>query len=139
MMAVMHDRYRPPDLLRIEQVERPLPKQDQVLVKVRATTVTRTDCHRRAASPFLWRLFSGLVRPRRRILGSEFAGKVEAAGLAVTEFQVGEQVFGLNPWLLGAHAEYLCVPEGGLIARKPAGTSYEEAAAVVDGGLNALA
>lgn len=139
MRAVVHDRYGPPDVLRIEQVERPVPRDDEVLVRIRATTVNRTDCHRRAASPFLWRLFAGLRRPRRRILGSEFAGEVQAAGPAVTGFKVGDQAFGLNPGLLGAHAEYLCMPESGLIAHMPAGVSFEEAAAVCDGALNALA
>lgn len=139
MRAVVHDRYGPPGVLRIEQVERPVPKDDEVLVKIRATTVNRTDCHRRAASPALWRLFAGLRRPRRPILGSELAGEVAATGPAVTEFKGGDQVFGLNPGLLGAHAEYLCMPQGGLIAHMPARVSFEEAAAVCDGALNALA
>jgi 2-desacetyl-2-hydroxyethyl bacteriochlorophyllide A dehydrogenase len=139
MRAVVHDRYGPPEVLRIERVERPVPADGEVLVEIWATTVNRTDCHRRAARPFLWRLFAGVRRPRRRILGSEFAGEVAAAGQGVTGFRAGDQVFGLNPGLLGAHAEYLCMPAGGLIARKPAETSFEEAAAVLDGGLNALA
>jgi NADPH:quinone reductase-like Zn-dependent oxidoreductase len=136
--AVVHDRYGPPDVLRLEDVERPVPNDDEVLVKVHATTVNRTDCHRRGADPFLWRLFAGLRRPKRRILGNELAGEVEAVGAAVTEFAVGDQVFGLNSWLLGAHAEFVCVRASGLIAHKPASMSYEEAAAVLDGGLNAL-
>jgi NADPH:quinone reductase-like Zn-dependent oxidoreductase len=139
MRAVVHDRYGPPDVLRLIDVQRPVPGQDEVLVRVRATTVNRTDCHRRAAEPFLWRLVAGLRRPRRRILGSELAGEVAAAGPAVTEFAVGDQVFGLNPWGLGAHAEFVCIPASGLIAHKPSGASFAEAAAVCDGGLNALA
>jgi len=93
----------------------------------------------KALRPFWWRLSAGLVRPRRRILGTEFAGQVAAAGPAVAGLQVGDRVFGLTPWLLGAHAEYVCLPEGGLIAPKPAGVSFEEAAAVPDGALNAPA
>ncbi len=138
MRAVVHDRYGPPDVLRLEEVERPAPREDEVLVKIRATTVNRSDCHRRAADPFVWRLFAGLRRPRQRILGGELAGEVEAAGSAVTEFAVGDQVFGLNPLRLGAHAEFVCMQASGLIAAKPANVSFEEAAAVCDGGLNAL-
>jgi NADPH:quinone reductase-like Zn-dependent oxidoreductase len=138
MRAVVHDRYGPPDVLRLEEVEPPLPKDDEVLVRVRATTVNRTDCHRRAADPFMWRLFAGFRRPKRRIGGGELAGEVEAVGPAVTGLAVGDQVFGLIPWILGAHAEFVCVPGSGLIAHKPAGLSFEEAAAVCDGALNAL-
>ena len=138
MKAIVHDRYGPPDVLRLDQAEQPVPKPDEILVRVRATTVDRTDCHRRAADPFVWRLFGGLRRPRRRILGSELAGRVEAAGASVTGFKAGDEVFGLSPWRLGAHAEFVCRPASGLVAAKPAGVSFEEAAAVCDGGLNAL-
>ena len=137
MRAIVHDRYGSPDVLRLEDVERPVPGEDEVLVRVHATTVNRTDCHRRAAEPFAWRLIAGLRRPRRQILGSELAGRVAAAGPAVTEFVAGDPVFGLNPWALGAHAEFVCVRASGLIAHK-AGASFAEAAAVCDGGLNAL-
>jgi NADPH:quinone reductase-like Zn-dependent oxidoreductase len=138
MRAVVHDRYGPPDVLHLEEVERPVPGRGQVLVRVRATTVNRTDCHRRAAEPFLWRLIAGLRRPRRRILGSELAGEVASVGPEVTEFAVGDEVFGLSPWDLGAHAEFVCMPAGGLVVHKPGGVSFAEAAAVCDGGLNAL-
>lgn len=138
MRAVVHHRYGPPDVLRLEDVERPVPGRDEVLVRVRASTVNRTDCHRRAANPFLWRLFTGLRRPRWQILGSELAGQVEAAGAAVTGFATGDRVFGLNRWHLGAHAEFVCVRADGLIAHLPAGSSFAEAAPVLDGGLNAL-
>lgn len=138
MRAVVHDSYGPPEVLRIGDVARPVPDPGDVLVKVCATTVTRTDCHRRAAEPFLWRVITGLRRPRRHILGSEFSGEIAAVGSAVTEFAVGDEVFGLSPWLLGAHAEFISVPADGLIARKPHGVGFAEAAAVCDGGLNAL-
>lgn len=130
MRAVVHDRYGPPDVLRVEEVERPVPKVDEVLIRVHATTVTRTDCHMRKASPFIWRFMLGLTRPKRRILGVEFAGVVEAVGAAVSVFEVGDRVFGLRN---GAHAEYVCVREAGLIARMPAGMTFDEAAAVCDG------
>jgi NADPH:quinone reductase-like Zn-dependent oxidoreductase len=84
MRAVVHDRYGPPEVLRIEEVERPVPKDDEVLVRVRASTVTQTDCHMRRARPLIWRFMLGLLRPKRRILGSELAGEVEAVGTAVT-------------------------------------------------------
>jgi NADPH:quinone reductase-like Zn-dependent oxidoreductase len=138
LRAVVHDRYGPPDVLRLEDVEQPVPRPGQVLVRVRATTVNRTDCHRRAADPFPWRFIAGLRRPRRRILGSELAGEVTAAGPEVAEFAAGDQVFGLNPWALGAHAEFVCMPASGLIVHKPVVASFPEAAAVCDGGLNAL-
>ena len=138
MKAVVHDRYGPPDVLRLEEVERPSPAEDEILIRVHASTVNRTDCHRRAAKPFFWRFFAGLLRPRRRILGGEVAGEVEAVGTAVSEFAVGDAVFGTSGPKLGAYAEYLCRRESGLIAHKPADLSFEEAAAVPDGALSAL-
>ena len=140
MRAVVHDRYGPPEVLRIEEVERPAPKHDEVLVRVHATTVNRTDCHVRAAKPFLWRFFgAGLLRPKQRLSGSDFAGEVVEVGDAVTEFAVGDHVFGTSGYRFGAHAEYICVRESGLIAHKPDGLSFEEAAAIPDGALAALA
>jgi NADPH:quinone reductase-like Zn-dependent oxidoreductase len=139
LKAVVQDRYGPPEVLRIEEVEKPTPAEDEVLIRVRASTVNRTDCHRRAAKPFLWRLFEGLRRPKHRIPGSELAGEVVAVGAAVKEFAVGDPVFGLSGPKLGAHAEYICQSESGLIAPKPEALSFEEAAAVPDGALSALA
>jgi NADPH:quinone reductase-like Zn-dependent oxidoreductase len=136
MRAVVHDRYGGPDVLRVEEVERPVPKEDEVLVKIHATTVNRTDCGTRAAEPFISRLFTGLRRPKRRILGSELAGEVEAVGAAVSQFEVGDRVFGMRA---GAHAEFVCVREDRSLAHKPAGMSFEEAAAVCDGAIIALA
>jgi NADPH:quinone reductase-like Zn-dependent oxidoreductase len=132
MRAVVHDRYGPPDVLRLEEVERPVPKDDEVLVKVHATTVTRGDCGLRGSEYFFPRVFTGLLRPKRRIAGMELAGVVEAVGTAVSEFEVGDEVFGIS-W--GANAEYICVREGGVVAHKPVGLSFEEAAAVCDGAL----
>ena len=121
MRAVVHDRYGPPEVLHIEDVERPVPNDDEVLVKVHATTVTRTDTGLRGADPFFVRIFTGLLRPKRRIPGLELAGVVEAVGAAVTEFQVGDEVFGVKG---GANAEYVCVREAGVLARKPADMSF---------------
>jgi len=107
MRAGVHDRYGPPDVLRIEDVQRPVPAEDELLVRVHATTVTQTDCHMRAARPFVWRFMLGLRRPRRRTLGLEFAGVVEDVGSAVTQFAVGGCVFGLCS---SAHAELTRTP-----------------------------
>ena len=140
MRAVVHDRYGPPEMLRLEEVARPAPKEDEVLVRIRATTVNRTDCHVRAASPFLWRFMVGFRRPKHRILGSELAGVVEEVGSRITEFAVGDEVFGVRAYLsegFGCHAEYVCVRET-LIAHKPATATFEQAAAICDGGLAGL-
>src|SRR5205823_8654335 len=136
MRAVVYDRYRPPEVLRVADVERPFPKENEVLVKIDATTVNRTDCGWRSAKPFITRYFLGLLRPRRKILGMELAGEVEAVGAAVTEFAVGDQVFGVTGF--GAHAEFVCMRESAALARKPAGMTFEEAAAVCDGACIAL-
>jgi NADPH:quinone reductase-like Zn-dependent oxidoreductase len=130
--AVVHDRYGPPEILRLEEVERPVPRDDEVLVNVHATTVTRSDCGLRSTEYWFTRAITGLRRPKRRIAGMELAGVVEAVGAAVTEFAVGDEVFGIKG---GANAEYVCVREGGVLAHKPAGISFEEAAAVCDGAL----
>ncbi len=138
MKAVVQDRYGPPEVLRIEEVERPVPKADEILVRVRSSTVTQTDTHARRADLFLWRFVLGLRRPRSRTLGVELAGEVEAVGAAVREFNVGDEVFGQPSSYFGAHAEYVCVSERAAMARKPAGMSFEEAAAVCDGASQAL-
>jgi NADPH:quinone reductase-like Zn-dependent oxidoreductase len=130
------DRYGPADLLRIEEVEQPVPAENEVLVKVHATTVTRSDVGFRAADPFFSRIFVGLLRPKQRIVGTEFSGVVERIGAAVTEFAVGDEVFGLRS---GANAEYVCVREQAALARKPVGLSFAEAAALSDGSSIAIA
>ncbi len=136
MRAVVHDKYGGPEVLRLEDVERPAPKEGEVLVKVHATSVTRSDCGMRGAEPFFARIFTGLRRPKQRILGMELAGVVESVGADVTEFKVGDEVFGVRS---GANADYVCVREKGALAHKPAGATFEEAAAVCDGAIIALA
>jgi len=136
MRAVVQDRYGPPEVLRVAEVERPVPREDEVLVRVHASTVTRGDAMGVAGTEYRFtRLFTGIRRPRRKSTGSEFSGIVEEAGAAVTRFQTGDEVFG---WQAGANAEYVAVREGGVIARKPAGLTFAEAAAVPDGALLAL-
>src|SRR5919202_3056925 len=109
MRAVVHDRYGPPEVLRVAEVERPVPKADEVLVRVHASTVTRGDAMGvRSAEYRFTRVLTGIRRPRRTTFGSEFAGRVEAVGAAVTEFRVGDEVFGI---VAGATAEYVTVRE----------------------------
>jgi NADPH:quinone reductase-like Zn-dependent oxidoreductase len=135
--AVVQDRYGPPEVLRIAEVERPVPKDDEVLIRIHATTVSQTDTHIRRPDPVVWRLFAGLRRPRWPSLGVEMAGVVEAVGSAVTGFKVGDEVFGQPP-LFGTHAEYISLRELAPFTHKPAGMSFEEAAAVCDGAMQAL-
>lgn len=137
MRAVVHDRYGPPDVLRLEDVERPVPDGDEILIRIHATTITRTDCGLRSADFYLTRLLTGLRRPKRRILGMELAGEVEAVGAAVTEFKVGDHVFGVTG--SGAYAEFVCMRESAPLAQMPAGMTFDEAAAVIDGASLALA
>jgi len=139
--AVVHDRYGPPEVLRVDEVERPTPGDDEVLVKIRATSVTRADAHLRAGTPFVQRFMSGLRRPKRRILGHELSGEVVEVGSSVTEFEVGDRVFGALPYLAlrtGSHAEFMAIPEGWPLARIPAGLTFEQAAGVADGAFCAL-
>ena len=138
MKAAVRTRYGPPGVVRVAEVEKPAPGDDEVLVKIHATTVNRTDCGIRAAKPFFYRLFIGLVRPRRPVLGTEFAGEVEAVGSGVTSFEVGDRVFGFSGNRFGAHAEYMVIPEDGLLATMPAGLTYEEAAPSTEGAHYAL-
>jgi NADPH:quinone reductase-like Zn-dependent oxidoreductase len=137
MRAVVYDRYGPPEVLRLAEVERPVPNDDEVLAKIHATTVNRTDTGLRSAEYFVSRFFTGLRRPKRQILGMEFAGEVEAVGAAVTEFEIGDHVFGVNG--SGAHAEFICMRESAPLVHKPAGMTFDEAAAVCDGASLALA
>ncbi len=139
MKAVVYERYGPPEVQRLEDVDRPVPKADEVLVKIHASTVNRTDCGVRQGKPFLVRLFFGLRRPKQRILGTELAGEVAAVGAAVTEFVVGDEVFGSTAaFKSGTHAEFICMRESDPLAHKPAGMTFEDAAAVSDGAILAL-
>ena len=137
MRAVTFDRYGPPEVLRIEDVERPVPREDEVLVRIVASTMNRTDCGLRSAEFIVSRLFTGFLSPRQRISGMEFSGVVEAVGPAVTGFAIGDAVFGVKGF--GAHGEYACIREGGVLAPKPANVSFATAAAATDGAGLALA
>ena len=145
MRAVVYDRYGPADVLHIEDVPLPEPRPDEIRVKVRAVAVTRGDCATRDANRksgvaigILSRAIFGLTRPKRRILGSEFSGTVDAAGADVTEFKRGDDVFGSTGFRFGAYADYVPVPATARIAIKPSNLIFEQAAAITDGGFYAL-
>lgn len=130
MRAIVCRRYGGPDVLGLEEVERPIPSDDEVVIQVRATAVSPEDCAARKGRPFVARLSTGLRRPRKPIPGTEFAGQVEAVGHAVTRFRVGEHVFGTTGTRYGAHAEYVTMPETGLLVTMPGSLTHVEAARV---------
>jgi len=141
MKAIVHDRYGPPEVLRVGDVPRPEPKDDEVLVRVSATSVTRGDCHNRSGTPLISRAISGFLRPKRPILGQEYSGEVVEIGAEVTEFAAGDRVFGALPTLAtraGSWAEFVAVPESFPIVHMPAGLSFEDAAGIADGFLCAF-
>ena len=138
MKAVIYTKYGSPNVLQVKEIEKPTPKDNEVLIKVIATTVNRTDCGFRNPEYLAVRLVGGLFKPNKQILGTELAGVVEAVGLNVKTFRVGDEVFGLSTLNFGAHAEYVCIAEEKSITTKPANISFNEAAAVCDGGFLAL-
>jgi NADPH:quinone reductase-like Zn-dependent oxidoreductase len=135
MKAVVYTEFGPPDVLKLEEVQKPIPSDDQVLVKIRAASVNYGDWAALTGKPFLVRLMDGPLRPRNKILGDDIAGRVEAAGIEVKQFQPGDEVFGFSHF--GAFAEHRCVPEDYLVL-KPAYISFEEAAAVPIAAITAL-
>lgn len=138
MKAVVAEKYGAADILQIQEVVKPTPKENEVLVKVMATPVTAADTMLRKGTPFYGRLFIGLKKPKQPIIGTGFSGKVVGVGAAVTQFKLGDEVFGETAFHFSSNAEYVCIVENGVIAVKPKEISFEEAATICDGALTSM-
>jgi NADPH:quinone reductase-like Zn-dependent oxidoreductase len=138
MKACIYKKYGPPEVVSLAEVEMPVPKSNEILIKVKYATVNRTDCGFRSAEYFISRLFSGLFRPKNQVLGNEFAGIIEEIGSEVTGFKIGDKVFGYNDKTFGAHAEYLCLNEKSNLALIPENIQLNHAAAICEGAHYAL-
>ena len=138
MKAITYTKYGPPSVLNLSEIEKPISKDNEILIKMMATTVNSGDARLRRADPFLVRLMFGFFKPRKHILGNVISGIVQSVGKDVTSFKIGDEVFGLTDMTMGTYAEYLVVPELTPLALKPLNTNFEEAAATVFGGHTAL-
>ena len=144
MKAIVYTEYGSPDVLQLKELEKPSPKNDEVLIKVHAAEATKADCEMRSfkfAVKWFWillRVAMGLLKPKKQILGGYFAGEVESVGKDVSKFKKGDQIFGSTKLRFGAYGEYMCLPESYTLVPKPNNVSFEEAAAIPLGGLNAL-
>jgi NADPH:quinone reductase-like Zn-dependent oxidoreductase len=138
MKAIEYSKYGQPEVLQLIDVEKPLPKDNEILLKIHATTVTATECTFRKGEPFISRLFTGLKSPKIKRLGEELSGEIEAVGKNVKLFKKGDHIFGTAGPKFGANAEYICIPEDGVIAIKPSNMNSNEAAASIDGFLTSL-
>ncbi|MGB3226854.1 MAG: NAD(P)-dependent alcohol dehydrogenase [Saprospiraceae bacterium] len=138
MKASIYTKYGPPEVVKITNAVKPTPKDNEVLIKIHATTVNRTDCGFRSAEYFIVRFFSGLFSPKNKILGSEFAGEIETMGKDVKSFNIGDRVFGYNDKSFGAHAEYMLMQEDDAITTMPTKLSYLESAPIIEGAHYAL-
>lgn len=143
MKAIIYEKYGPPEVLKIKEIDKPEPGDDDLLIKVGTSSVTKYDCWQRSATAptgfgLLSRLVSGPLKPKNTILGTELAGEVEAVGRNVKSFKAGDPVIGYTGMKLGAYAEYVCLSEHSAVVKKPAKTSYEEAGSVMQGALTAL-
>ena len=138
MKASVYTKYGPPEVAKVTEVPKPIPKDNEVLVKVYASTVNRTDAGFRSAEYFISRFWSGLLRPKYKILGCEFAGVIEEIGKSVKELRIGDKVFGLNEKSFGGHGEYLTIAETNALTTMPEGISFDTAAALTEGAHYAL-
>ena len=138
MKAIVCTKYGAPDVLQLHEIEKPAPKDNEVLIKVQAATATTAGLTGRKGEPYIGRLFTGLTKPQKNILGFELAGEIEAIGKDVKLFKTGDQVFGHTGIAMGAHAEYKCLPEDAALVIKPPNMTFEESVSVVEGALTAL-
>lgn len=138
MKAIVSTQYGAPEVLQLQEVSTPTPTENEVLIRIHAASVTAADSMMRKGSPYIGRLFLGLRKPNNPIPGTGLAGKIEAVGKSVTRFRVGDEVFGESIATFGAYAEYVCLPEDGLITTKPAHMTYEQLAGICDGALTSL-
>ena len=144
MKAIVYTKYGPPEVLQVKEIQKPIPKEDEVLIKVRAAEVTKADCEMRSfkfAVMWFWlplRIAIGILKPRKPVLGGYFAGEVESVGKEVSKFKKGDKIFGTTKLRFGAYGEYMCLPYSYTLVPKPNNVSFEEAAAIPLGGLNAL-
>lgn len=138
MRAVVHKKYGPPEVAVLSEIDKPVPQEGEVLVKVYASTVNRTDAGFRSAEYFVSRFWSGLFKPKYQTLGCEFAGVIEAVGKGITTFQVGDKVFGFNEATFGGHAEYLTIAEKAAITHMPSNVDFYTAAPISEGAFYAL-
>jgi 2-desacetyl-2-hydroxyethyl bacteriochlorophyllide A dehydrogenase len=138
MKAAIYLQYGPPEVLQVKEVEKPIPKNNEILLRIKATAVNSGDIRLRKADPFAVRFIFGLLKPRINILGSVFSGEVVSVGKEVKQFKVGDDVFGHTDMSFGSYAEYKCLPENASIALKPANSSHNEAAVIPFGGVTAL-
>ena len=144
MKAVIFEEYGPPDVLQVKEIQKPTPKDIEVLIKVHAAEVTKADCEMRSFNfqvKWFWlplRIALGLIKPRKQVLGGYFSGEVESVGKDVSKFKQGDQIFGITKLRFGAYGEYICLPSNYTLVPKPHNVSFEEAAAIPLGGLNAL-
>jgi len=144
MKAIVYTKYGAPEVLRVKEIEKPIPEDDEVLIRIHAAEATKADCELRSfnfAVKWFWlplRVAMGVTKPKKQVLGGYFAGEVETVGRDVSKFKKGDQIFGTTRLLFGAYGEYLCLPASYTIVPKPHNMSFEEAAAVPLGGLNAL-
>lgn len=138
MKAIIYTQYGTPEVLELKDVEKPIPKQNEILIKIKATAVNSGDVRLRKADPFAVRLFFGLFKPKKEILGSVFSGEIESIGSAVQRFKVGDDVFGHTDMSFGTYAQYKCFPENGSFALKPKNITHKEAAVIPFGGVTAL-
>lgn len=138
MRAIINTQYGPPEIVQLMEVDKPVPKDNEMLIKVYASTVNRTDCNFRSAEHFISRFWSGLVKPKIKTLGCEFAGEIEAVGKEVKSFKAGDKVFGYNDKKFGGHADYMTLREDEAVTTMPPKLTYEEAAPITEGAHYAL-